>query len=80
MFEGEMLNRTIPRNLFQTFCKIIINFQVIIKSLKDSDDKFKSILRALMAKGVVFPGYFRPLHHQQVASHNQAQSAKMALK
>ena len=37
-----MLNKKLPTTLPQTFCEIIFNFQVIIKSIKDLDENFKS--------------------------------------
>ena len=41
IFEGEMLNRTQTTTLLEIFCKIILNFQNIVKSIKDPDDNFK---------------------------------------
>ena len=37
-----MLIRTLPSTLLQIFYEIIINFQVIAKSIIGPDDKFKS--------------------------------------
>ena len=37
-----MFIRIQPKTLFQVFCKIIFHFQVILKSIKDPDDNFKS--------------------------------------
>ena len=45
IFEGEMLDRTLPTNYLQTFCKTILNFQVIIKSIKDPDEDFRVTLK-----------------------------------
>ena len=38
IFDGEMFIRTRPTNLLQIFCKMIVNFKVIVKSMKDPDD------------------------------------------
>ena len=43
IFEGEMLDRTLPTTLFRIFCKIMLNFQVIIKSIEDPDEDFKGV-------------------------------------
>ena len=37
-----MLNRTLSTTLLQTVFKIVPHFQVIIKSLNDPDENFKS--------------------------------------
>ena len=34
-FEGEMLIRTLPTTLLQIFCKIILNFKVIVKIIRN---------------------------------------------
>ena len=47
VLQGVMSNRTLPTTLLQTFCKIILSFQVIIKSVKGPDDNFMSISNAL---------------------------------
>ena len=36
--EGEMLKLTLQTTLLQTFCKIMLHFQVIIKSIKGPDE------------------------------------------
>ena len=41
IFEGDISIRTLPTTLFQIFCKIIINFIIIVKSTLDPDDNFK---------------------------------------
>ena len=41
MFEGEMLIITLSTTLLEIFCKIILNFQVIVKSFTDPKDNFK---------------------------------------
>ena len=41
IFEGEMLNKTIPTTLLQIFRKIIPIFKVIVECVKDPDDSFK---------------------------------------
>ena len=48
IFDGRMLFRTLPTTLFQIFCKIIVNFQAIAKSIKDPDENVKSNSYALM--------------------------------
>ena len=40
IFEGEMLIRTLSTTLLQIFCKIILNSEVIVKSIIDPDDNF----------------------------------------
>ena len=42
LFEGEMYIRILPTTLLQMFSKSILNFWVIVKSVKDPDDNFKS--------------------------------------
>ena len=37
-----MLFRIMPTTILQIVCKIILNSKVIIKSIKDPDDNFKS--------------------------------------
>ena len=45
VFEGEMLterrkaNRMLEKKLLQFFCEIILNFQVIVKGIRNPDDK-----------------------------------------
>ena len=41
IFDGDMLIRTLTTTLLQIFLKINLNFQVIVKSIKDPDDNFK---------------------------------------
>ena len=41
-FDGEMSVRTSQTTLLQIFCKTILNFKVIVKSILDPDDNFKS--------------------------------------
>ena len=48
IFEGAMLIRTLPTSLLQIFCEAILNFQVIVKSVKDPCDNFKSNSHAKM--------------------------------
>ena len=38
IFDGEMFIGTRLTNLLQIFCKMIVNFKVIVKSMKDPDD------------------------------------------
>ena len=38
MFDGEISIRLLPTYLFQIFCKIFVNFKVILKSILDPDD------------------------------------------
>ena len=38
LFECEILLRTLPTTLIQIFCKIILNFQDIVKSILDPYD------------------------------------------
>ena len=38
LFDGEMLIGTLATTLLQIFCKIILNFLVIVKSILDPDD------------------------------------------
>ena len=40
IYEGEMLFQTSPATLLQIFCKIILNFQVIVRSIGGPDDNF----------------------------------------
>ena len=40
--------RTLPTTLLQTFCKIILNSKVIIKSIIDPDDNFSRNSRDLL--------------------------------
>ena len=40
--------KTLPATLLQIFCKVILNYQVIVKNIKDPDDNFKSISKVLM--------------------------------
>ena len=44
MLNWEMLIRTSQPTLLQRFCKILLNSQVIVKSVKDPDDNFWSKL------------------------------------
>ena len=44
MFQGGMLIRTLPTTLLQIFCKIILNSQVIIKSIIDPDNNLVELL------------------------------------
>ena len=39
-FVGEMLNKPKPITVLQVFCKIILNFKDIVKSIKGPDDNF----------------------------------------
>ena len=41
IFHGEMSISILSTTLFQIFCKIILNFTVIIKSIIDPDDNFQ---------------------------------------
>ena len=41
IFEGEMLIRTQQTTHIQILCKMILNFQVIVKSIINPDDNFK---------------------------------------
>ena len=41
IFHGEMSIRILSTTLFQIFCKIILNFKVIVKSIIDTDDNFQ---------------------------------------
>ena len=41
IFEVEILTRTLPTTLPQIVCKIIIDFQVIDKNIKDPVEHFK---------------------------------------
>ena len=43
IFQGEILIRTLPTSLFQIFCIIIFNSQVIVKNVIDPDDNFQMI-------------------------------------
>ena len=43
MFEGEMLVRILPTTLLQLFCKIILNFQVIVKSILNPDNNLQFV-------------------------------------
>ena len=36
-----MLLRTLSTTLLEIFCKIILNFQLIVKSITDPEDNFK---------------------------------------
>ena len=40
LFEREMLIRILPTTPLQIFCEIILNFQVIVKSVIVPDEKF----------------------------------------
>ena len=40
LLDGEMLIRTLPTNLLQSFCKIFLNSKVIVKSIIDSTQQF----------------------------------------
>ena len=40
IFEGEMLIRILPTTLLQIFCKNLLYFQVIFRSMKIADDTF----------------------------------------
>ena len=44
-----MLFRTSPITLLQIFCKIILNFNVIVKSIIGSDDNFRETLNPYVA-------------------------------
>ena len=44
IFEGEGFIRPLPTTLLQMFSKIIHNFEVIKKSIKDPDKDFKNNL------------------------------------
>ena len=41
IFLGEMSIRILSTTLFQIFCKIILNFKVIVKSIIDPDGNFQ---------------------------------------
>ena len=38
IFDEEMSIRTLPTTLLQIFCKVILNFRVIVKSITDPDE------------------------------------------
>ena len=40
--EGEIFMRIYPATLFQNFSTIILNLQMIVKSIMDPDDNFKN--------------------------------------
>ena len=42
IFEGEIFIRSLPTTPLQIFCKTIHNFQVIVKSIKNTDNNFMS--------------------------------------
>ena len=42
MFEGEMFGQSLPTTLLEIFGKIILIFKVIVRSVKNPDDNFKS--------------------------------------
>ena len=44
-----MLIKTLPTTLHQIFCKIILNSEVIVKSIKDPDDNVKRNSQAWIA-------------------------------
>ena len=44
MFQEGMLIRTSPTTLLQIFCKIILNSQVIVKSIIDPDNNLVELL------------------------------------
>ena len=46
IFEGGMLIRILPTTPLQIFCKIILNSQVIVKSIIGPDDNFSRNSRA----------------------------------
>ena len=48
LFEGEMFIQSLPTTLLQIFGKIIPNFQVIDKSIKDPDENFLNNSQAWM--------------------------------
>ena len=50
MFEGELFIRSISTTPLQIVCKIILNFQVIVKSIRDQDGNFKSYCEVLKVK------------------------------
>ena len=41
IFQGEMSIRILSTTIFQIFCKIILNFKVIVKGIIDPDDNFQ---------------------------------------
>ena len=41
IFHGEMSIRILSTTLFQIFCKLILNFIVIVKSIIDPDNNFQ---------------------------------------
>ena len=47
IFDGDILIILLLTTVLQMFCKIIFNFKVIVKSLKDPDDNFTSNSKAL---------------------------------
>ena len=43
--DREMLIGSLSTTLLQIFCKIIMNFKIIVKSMKDPDDKSGGTLK-----------------------------------
>ena len=44
----DVSHTTLPTNLFKIFYEVILNFQVIVKSIKDADDNLSRISLASM--------------------------------
>ena len=61
-FEGEMFIRILPTTLLQIFCKNLLYFQVIYKSMKIADNTFPGSVNGLMVSVVIcLAGLRRPM-------------------
>ena len=47
--------KMLPTLLLQIFCKIILNFQVVVKNIKDPDDNFMNNSQPLYCCWLILP-------------------------
>ena len=68
IFEGEMLIITLPTTFFQLFCEIILNSEVIIKSIIDPGNTnfFQSFCEIILNSEVIVKSIIDPVNNFEI--------------